>query len=233
MTHAPTSVPFDIDQLYLENVTLAQPGLDPVLQSVDFELPIDQTVVIESSNPNSALQFLQFLAGAKPSVSGRILWNGQDIFSEDHVVDPREVMGVYFEGGRHNLNLKLKDFLNQFLSSEDFNVVCDQFDLTPYLNNDLSKMNYGMQKLIYVIQSMAKNPQILILEDPANGLSEVQWLNLLDHVQHKQRRGHLRHIFMTNHHPTAINHLEHNKLFLEEGILYFDETAPAKKVAHF
>lgn len=224
---------FDINQVSLENVTLAQPGLDPVLQNVDFELPVDQTVVIESSNPNSALQFLQFLSGARPCSSGRILWNGQDIFADDHEVDPREVMGAYFEGGRHQLSMSVKSFFEQFIAPEELQVICEQLDLTPYLNNELGKLSYNVQKLVFMSQAVAKNPQMLLLEDPASGLTEQQWLNFLDLIQYKQRQGHLRHIFITNHHPTAMNHLGHNKIFLEEGIIYFDESAPSKKVAHF
>lgn len=224
---------FDLNQVYLENVTLLQPGTDPVLQSVDFELPADQTVVIESSNPNNSLQFLQFLSGARPCTSGRILWNGQDIFSDEHEVDPRSIMGAYFEGGHHHLSITVRAFFNQFTTPEELQVICEQLDLTPYLNNELGKLSYSVQKIVFMTQAIAKNPQMLLLEDPASGLTEVQWLNFLDLIQYKQRAGHLRHIFMTNHHPTAMNHIGHNKLFLEEGIIYFDETAPTKKVAHF
>lgn len=228
MTHS-----FDLNQVFLENVTLVQPGLDPVLQSVDFALPSDQTVIIESSNPSNALQFLQLLSGFRPCASGRVLWNGIDIFSDEHEVDPRDLMGVFFEGHQHAVSLKLKTYLEQFLSTEDLKVICEQLDLKPYLGNELSKLSYGLQKLIFMTQALSKNPQLLILEDPASGLTEAQWLNFLDLVQFKQRQGYLRHIFLTNHHPTAMNHLSHNKLFLEEGIIYFDESAPLKKVAHF
>lgn len=224
---------FDINQVYLENVTLSQPGLDPVLHGVDFELPADQTVVIESSNPNSSIQFLQFLSGARPCTSGRILWNGQDIFADDHELDPREFMGAYFEGGRHHQNISVALFMAQFATPEELQVICEHLDLTPYLKNEMSKLSYNVQKLVFMSQVVAKNPQMLLLEDPASGLTEQQWLNFLDLVQYKQRQGHLRHIFMTNHHPTALNHISHNKLFLEEGIIYFDEAATSKKVAHF
>lgn len=228
-----TNSTLDINQVYLENVTLSQTGLDPVLTHVDFELPTDQTVVVESSNPNNSLYFLQFLAGVKPCNSGRILWNGQDVFADDNVIDPREAMGVYFESGRHSIHMSVKNYLEQVMKADELQIVCEQFDLTPYLNNELSKMNYGWQKIIFMIQTIAKNPQMLILEDPAQGLTEGQWLNFLDFIQYKQRAGFLRHIFMTNYHPTALNHMAHNKIYLEEGIIYFDESAPVKKIAHF
>ncbi len=75
--------------------------------------------------------------------------------------------------------------------------------------------------------------QTLILEDPAMGLSEVNWLQILDLMQYQQRRGHFRHVYMTNHHPTALRHLAFNKIFIEDGLIYFDEAAGYKKASHF
>jgi len=228
---------FDLNQLFLENVTLAQNSMDsniqPILHNVDFLIPMDQTIVIESSNPMHSVQFLQMLAGFKPCNSGKVLWNGQDVFSDEHEVDPREVMGVYFEGHFHSSEITIKNFLLSFLDSQKIQEVCEMFELTPYLNNQFTKSNYGMRKLLTLIQVASKDPQILILEDPAQGLSEQQWLNFLDYIQLLQRKGSVRHIFMTNHHLTALNHIEHNKLFIEDGLIYFDESVPAKKVAHF
>ena len=49
----------------------------------------------------------------------------------------------------------------------------------------------------------------------------------------QQRRGFLRHIFMSNHHPTAMRHIGHNRIFLEDGLIYIDEEINSKKVSHF
>jgi len=228
---------FDLNQLFLENVTLGSSNMDhnvqPILLNVDFQVPVDQSVAIESSNPMHSLQFLQMLAGYKPCSSGRILWNGQDVFSDDHEFDPRTLMGVYFEGHFHSSEITIKKFFDSFLDPQQIQDVCELFELTPYLINDFTKSNYAVRKLLTLIQVISKQPQMLILEDPAQGLSEHQWLNLLDYIQLMQRKGSIRHIFMTNHHPTAMNHLEHNKLFVEDGVVYFDESVPVKKVAHF
>jgi len=228
---------FDLNQIQLESVTLAQNNIDahiqPILAQVDFVLPMDQTIVIESSNPTHSLQFIQMLAGYKSCAQGKILWNSQDVFADAHEVDPRDIMGVYFEGHFPVSDMTIKDYLKSFLSLEKIHTICEMFELTPYLSNQISKSNYAMRKLLTIIQIISKQPQLLILEDPATGLSESQWLNLLDYIQLHQRKGYLRHIFMTNHHGTALNHIEHNKLFIEDGLIYFDETMPAKKIAHF
>ncbi len=224
---------FDLDQLFLENVTLLHQGRDPILKSVDFDLPTDQTVVIESSDPQNAVNFLKFIAGQLPCRTGRILWNGLDVFSEEAAVDPRQVMGAYFEQQCLPSKKTVSEMLLMWASTDETMAILEDFEMTHLQNKKMNELDFGSQKLIYLVMSVLKNPQFLILEDPANGLNEKQWLLYLDHIQFKQRRGHLRHIYLTNHHEKALNHLEHNKIYIEEGLIYIDETMPLKKVAHF
>ncbi len=224
---------FDLDQLFLENVTLFQQGHDPILKSVDFDLPTDQTVVIESSDPQNAINFLKFIAGQLPCFTGRILWNGQDVFSEDASVDPRQVMGTCFEQQCLPNKKTVEEMLLMWATADEVKEMLEDFELTSLKNKKMNDIDYSHLKLIYLVISILKNPQILILEDPANGLTEKQWLMYLDFVQFKQRRGYLRHIYLTNHQEKALHHLEHNKIYIEEGLIYIDETMPLKKVAHF
>ncbi len=224
---------FNLDQLFLENVTLFQQGHDPILKSVDFQLPTDQTVVIESSDPQNAVNFLKFIAGQLPCFKGRILWNGMDVFSEEASVDPRQVMGACFEQQCLPNKKTVEEMLLLWATTDEVKVMLEDFELTTLKNKKMNDIDYSHLKLVYLVISVLKNPQILILEDPANGLTEKQWLMYLDFVQFKQRRGHLRHIYLTNHQEKALHHLEHNKIYIEEGLIYIDETMPLKKVAHF
>ncbi len=224
---------FDLDQLFLENVTLFQQGHDPILKSVDFDLPTDQTVVIESSDPQNAINFLKFISGQIPCFSGRILWNGLDVFSEEASVDPRQVMGTCFEQQCLPSKKTVAEMLLMWAAADEVKEMLEDFELTTLKNKKMNEIDYSYLKLVYLVISVLKNPQILILEDPANGLTEKQWLMYLDFVQFKQRRGYLRHIYLTNHQEKALHHLEHNKIYIEEGLIYIDETMPLKKVAHF
>ena len=224
---------FDLDQLFLENVTLLHQGRDLILKSVDFDLPTDQTVVIESSDPQNAVNFLKFIAGQLPCRSGRILWNGLDVFSEEAAVDPRQVMGSCFEHQCLPSKKTVSEMLSLWISAEETDSVLEDFEMNSSRHIKMNELDFASQKLIYLVISVLKNPQFLILEDPAQGLSEKQWLMYLDYIQFKQRRGYLRHIYMTNHQEKALNHLEHNKIYIEEGLIYIDESMPLKKVAHF
>jgi ABC-type multidrug transport system ATPase subunit len=222
-----------LDEIQLENVTLKLLGRDAILQSVDLVLPMDQTLVIESSNPQNAVCFLQFLAGRMNCDSGQILWNGENIFSQDSDLDPRAILSSYFENHCFDKNITLSKILQNGEWNEDSFDIVDMFDFEDIKNVKLKDLTYQLKKTIFLIQSVMTNPQILLLEDPAMGLAESHWLQLLDLIQYQQRRGFLRHVYMTNNHPTALRHLAYNKVFIEDGLVYFDENAGYKKASHF
>lgn len=224
----------EIEEIRLENITLKTADQsEPILQSVDFSLPTDQVLVIESSHPNHALLFLKLLAGRLDASSGQILWNDEDVFTQDSDKDPRDNMGCYFENYRAGKEDTLVSLLSSSLNQDDLQFVLDYFELNEKKKTSMMSLPYSYQKLAYLIKCASGEKQILVLEDPASGLEEDQWLCFLDYIQLRQRRGHLRHVFMTNHHPTALRHLGHNRIFIEDGLIYFDEQAGYKKVSHF
>lgn len=222
-----------LNEIFLENVTLKTLGRDAILQSVDIHLPMDQTLVIESSNPQNAVYFLQFLAGRMNCESGQILWNGENIFAADSDVNSNEVLTSYFENHFLDRHQTVESVLNEIKFNFTEYDIYEQFEIESIRSVPIKNLSYELSKTIFLIQAILTSPQALILEDPALGLSEFYWLQLLDLIQYQQRRGYLRHIYMTNHHPTALRHLAYNKVFLEDGLIYFDESAGYKKASHF
>lgn len=224
----------EVNEIKLENVTLkVSESHDPILQSVDYSLPTDEVLLIESSNHHNATMFLKLLAGRAELAGGKVLWNDESVFTSDSSFDPRDSMGCYFETFRAGNKETFESILLEDLGQEEFDFVMDYFDLTDKETAPLKGMAYSFQKLAYLIKSAASNKQVLVLEDPASGLDESQWLCFLDFIQMQQRRGFLRHIFMSNHHPTAMRHIGHNRIFLEDGLIYIDEEVNTKKVSHF
>lgn len=228
----------EVNEIKLENVTLKMSDHhDPILTSVDYSLPTDAVLLIESSHPLSATLFLKTLAGRTELSSGRILWDDEGVFTAESPIDPRDCMGCYFETFRAGHKDTFESILLNELGESEYYFILDYFELTEKAQQPLKSLSYSFQKLAYLIKSAAVSPvgpkQVLILEDPASGLDENQWLCFLDYVQMQQRRGHLRHIFMTNHHPTAMRHIGHNKIYLEGGLIYIDEQVNPKKASHF
>lgn len=222
-----------VEQIKLDNVTLKMFGRDAILQSVDVVLPMDETVVIESSNPQNALYFLQFLAGRLVCESGQMLCNGENIFSGENDINPQTIMTSFFENYFCDRNLTVETLFLQSTFNFDNYDVYSYFEIEQFKKVQIKSLSYEVQKTVFLIYTVLNCAEVLVLEDPAMGLSEFHWLQFLDLVQYQQRQGGLRHIFLTNNHPTALRHMAYNKLFLEDGLIYFDESAGYKKASHF
>lgn len=220
-----------INDLRLENVTLQIQGKDPILQSVDFNLPVDETIIVESSNPQNAVYFLKALAGRMETQSGRIFF-GKDTDTEVFEEDRYGTTGCFFESDICLKKMTFEKILGVSTKSEQFQEIMTHFDLHLAVQQKFEELPFSIQKMAYLIKSIIHQPELLVLEDPSSGLEEKQWLDFLDYLQLKQRRGFIRHVFMTNFQTSALRHLSYNKLFLEEGLLYFDETAGYKKASH-
>jgi ABC-type multidrug transport system ATPase subunit len=224
-----------LDQILFENVSFKAEGLDPVLSGVDLDLPMDQNVIIQSSNPSHAVHVLEILAGRKEPISGRIKWSDEGAFEEEAAqFNFHEVVGSYFESFRPAPDMKVSHVLSSTgASSEMCQEAIEHFEWDPFLNKKFRDLKYEDQKNILIVLPTLKLPQMLVLEDPATGISEMKFLNYLDWLQLWQRQGHLRHLFMTNHHPTAARHMEVCLMHVEEGLIYVDEFISNKKIVHF
>jgi ABC-type multidrug transport system ATPase subunit len=224
-----------LDHILFENVSFQVAGLDPVLRSVDLEFPMDQTVIIQSSNPTHAVHLLEILAGRKAPQSGKIKWNTEGAFENIDVgVDFHELLACYFESNRPAPETTVQALLASTEVLKEMQDQCiEHFELQRILPKKFRDLTYEVQKLVMLLMPTLKNPQMLILEDPAIGLSESVFLNYLDWVQLWQRQGHLRHIFLTNNHPTAARHLNASVLHVEDGLIYVEETEVLKKSFNF
>lgn len=237
MSHFKT---ISLDQIAFENVSLLQNGFELILQAVDLQIPMDQTVLVQSSNPTHAVFLLEVLAGRREPQSGRIFWNEDNLFEQDENEWTRhDLVGCYFENQRPDPKVTLLQFFQKVInpslhgSEEMIAAIAEHFEWGDDMTKSFDKLTYEKQKLALLIASTLKNPQMLVLEDPASGLSEQSFLQFLDWVQQRQRMGHLRHLFLTNHHPAALRHLEHNVMYLEDGLIYYEEEQKFKKAVHF
>ena len=225
----------NLDRIHFENVSFENEASDPVLVHVDLELPMDQTVIVQSSNPTHSVQVLEILAGRKEPQSGRVKWTDEGSFSQNEITVPvHEVVACYFESHRPSPEIKVQDLLKSGAdNSEIVKLALSHFDLNRKNSKKFKDLSYEMQKLLLLVVPTLKTPQMLILEDPAVGLSEAVFLNYLDWIQIWQRQGHLRHIYMTNNHPAAARHFEASIMYVEDGLIYFGEDQTLKKIVHF
>lgn len=227
--------PIQLESVQLENVSLQVEGLDPVLTSVDLDVPMDKTVVVKATNPMHAVHLLEILAGRREPQKGKVKWqNSVDSSNELPSECFFGILSSYFESERPFPETEIsKIFAATGASQQVIDSAVEHFCLQEKLNFAFKKLSYEQQKLIMLAVATLRMPQMLVLEDPAVGLSEECFLDFLDWIQLWQRQGHLRHIFLTNNHPTAARHLDAISMFVDEGLVYVEDTPLFKKVVQF
>lgn len=224
-----------LDLVQFENVSFHIEGLDPVLTSVDLDIPMDKTVIVQASQPTHAVHLLEILAGVRQPQKGKVKWiNDKQVEDEINSNALYDMVSAYFESQRaHPESSVIKIFEGVCASSEKVQMAIEHFELKKLINKKFKELSYEYQKLVMLVVSTLRSPQMLVLEDPALGLSETSFLNYLDWIQYWQRQGQIRHLYMTNNHPTAARHFDHITMFVDEGLIYVEDEPLYKKVVHF
>lgn len=103
------------------------------------------------------------------SVAGRII--GKDCDFPDNVGLIIETPGFipYYSGFR---NLKLLAQLNKKINSDSIKSVMQQVGLNPNLKLHVKKYSLGMRQRLGLAQAIMENPDLLILDEPMNGLDK-------------------------------------------------------------
>lgn len=224
-----------LESVQLVNVSLQVEGLDPVLSSVDLEIPMDKTVEVKASNPAHAVYLLEMLAGRREPQKGKVQWHNS-LGHDDDLAGGCffEVVAGYFESDRPSPNATVGEIFAEAEASSDIvKSAVEHFRLQKKLDTKFQVLTYEWQKLVLLVRATLKVPQMLVLEDPAVGISEEKFLDFLDWMQYWQRQGSFRHIFLTNNHPTAARHLDSISMFVDEGLIYVEEQPEYKKAVQF
>lgn len=126
-------------------------------------------------NGSGKTMVLRLLAGIMKPTNGKVFYDGKDI-NDDNYVKPDiglviENIGVYSEfTGRKNLEL-LAGIRGRIGHKEVDNAI-RRVGLEPDNNKPVKKYSLGMKKRIVIAQAIMEEPEILILDEPTNGLDK-------------------------------------------------------------
>lgn len=180
--------------LKIEHVTRRFGGLVAV-DDVSLEIAADSITAVIGPNGAGKTTFFNLITGFLPFTSGRVLWKGEDIAPyPPHVVAERGIVRTfqiprYFQGCSVWDHLRIADTARDFgtfaryrtrgrkddKSSRYIGMATDilrTFGISDEaLHFDVSKLGYWQRKLLQVATAVASGPELLLLDEPAGGLS--------------------------------------------------------------
>ncbi len=164
-------------------------GGQTVLEDVSFKLPNGHIYGIFGEPGAGKSTLLSLLSGADSATSGCIRINGFDI--EKDPIRARRCIGYFPQSVQFYQDMTVFEFLNFVASVKNVreerkflhvHEIMDLLDLSEIRDRLLSKLAELDLRLIGLAQALIGNPEILILDEPTDGLSLAESTELCETI---------------------------------------------------
>lgn len=158
-------------------------GKTTVLDNINLSFQRGQITGLIGRNGSGKTMLLKCIVGFVPATSGKILVNGKVIGKD---VDVPPDVGVIIEapGFLPNYsgyaNLKFLATINKKIGKEQIVRTIERVGLDPASKKHVGKYSLGMRQRLGLAQALMEEPDILILDEPMNGLDN----NGVENIRH-------------------------------------------------
>ena len=163
-----------------------------VLDNINLTLEKGSLSLIVGGNGSGKTMLLRALSGLIFPTSGEILIDGKKlIFNEKFPVD----IGICIEqnGMQSNIsgfeNLAYLANINKIIDEEEILRYIKLFDVYKYKAMKFKKYSLGMKKKLALIQAVMENQDLMIFDEPLNGLDEKSIDVFVKHLEEEKAKG--------------------------------------------
>ena len=167
-------------------------GKHAVLENVSFQVKQGQIFGLVGNNGSGKTVLMKCICGFLKADQGEILVNGKRIGVE---VDFPESIGAIIEtpGFISDLtgfqNLKLLASLKGKIERQEIMESMKRVGLQPGMKKPVSKYSLGMRQRLGIAQAIMENPDVLILDEPFNGLDKEGVLRMRELLKELKKQG--------------------------------------------
>ena len=201
----------------------------PQLFDVRFDLPQGQTLAIHGPSGSGKTTLLRILAGLAPADSGHIRVGDETWLDTQRRIDlptRHRSIGFVFQDFALFPNLTVRGNLEYALppdtkkAAKAATTIIDELlelmELEALQHRRPALLSGGQQQRIAIARAIARNPRLLLLDEPLSALDDEMRHKLLDYLLKIQRHYHLT-TLLVSHHVTDIFRLATNVIRLEKG----------------
>lgn len=167
--------------------------------------------------------FLKLLCGFYTPSEGEILYNGENLNKKlEFPPNTRALIEKpnFFPDLTGFENLKFLAEIQNKITDKEINDTLEFLGLDNEKNKKYSKYSLGMKQKLGIAQVIMENPDVIVLDEPFNGVENVTVLKIIDYLKEEAKKGKL--IFISTH---IMEDLEK----LTDKIYYFDDGAINEK----
>ena len=231
----------------LENVNyIYSPGTayeKQALKDVSFEIPQGQFVGIIGHTGSGKSTLIQHLNGLVKATSGKILYEGQDIYAEGYNMRTlRSQVGLVFQYPEHQLFEVdvISDVCfgpkNQGLSAEECEARAKEaLELVgfpeKYYHQSPFELSGGQKRRVAIAGVLAMRPKVLILDEPTAGLDPKGRDEILDQVERLHKETWMT-VILVSHSMEDVARYVERIIVMNRGEKMLDGT-PAEVFRHY
>lgn len=183
-------------------------GDEEVLKGINCEFDKGEVHAVIGNNGSGKSVFFKCICGFIEPTKGHIIIDGKEVGKD---IDFPESIGLIIErpGFLPNLsgfkNLQLLSRIRQIITDEQVTEAIQKVGLDPASKKAVSKYSMGMRQRLGIAQAIMEDPDILILDEPFNGLDKKGVEEIRKLIMGLKQEGKI--IFLTSHNSEDIKYL--------------------------
>lgn len=156
-------------------------GEQKALDNINIEIKKNEIIGLLGPNGAGKSTLMKSVTGVLKIDSGKVIFNGKDITEND--IECKKNMGFLPENNPLYSEMYVKEYL-QFVADihktpkEKVNEIIDLVGITPEKNKKISQLSKGFKQRVGLAQAILHEPDLLILDEPTNGLDPNQILEI-------------------------------------------------------
>jgi len=169
-----------VEQVFVQNITHSYDGVRPAVSDLTFHVKAGEVLALIGPNGAGKSTSLRILATLQNPDTGVVLWDGRDAWHERQAI--RQRVGFLGDGTGLYPNMTAAGYLRFF--AECYGIadadakrrvaeLLDVFKLTSKSSALISDLSKGMRQRLAIARTLVHRPELLLLDEPADGLDPL------------------------------------------------------------
>ena len=204
-------------------------GKKQILKDVSFEIDEGDILAFIGPNGSGKTTTIKLILGLQSIDKGKVTINGFDV--KKNFVKSIENVGAIVESPDTYMyltgwqNLKLTANLYKDVSDEKIKEIVKLVDLEGRINDKVSKYSLGMRQRLGIARALINEPNVLILDEPTNGLDPEGIKDLRNLLKKLAKEG--LGILISSHNLAELESFCNKVLIIDNGTII--ETSEVKE----
>lgn len=161
-------------------------GTQTALNSINISSQGHEIIGLLGPNGAGKSTLMKSMVGAIKIDEGQILFNGKD-FTLDQT-NTKKKIGFLPEDNPLYKDMYVKEYLNfvaelHHISKDKIEKVIESLGITPEKSKKIHQLSKGFQQRVGIAQAIIHEPELLILDEPTNGLDPNQIVEIRKIIQ--------------------------------------------------